>query len=178
MPGLISIAHENLTQVEATRPFSIAVAVDLGGERVEVVNFGDAHTTSDAVVFVPGQSVVFAGDLLEEGADPQVDETTSLSNWPTVLDGVLGATHAGTRFVPGHGAVVDRDFAFVQRAEIAMLYSQCEMLIQQGVQLADAAGATDWPFSAETLAAALPRAYAELAAKGVEPRRQLPIFGV
>ena len=33
---------------------------------------------------------------LEQGGDPQVDETTSLSNWPTVLDGVLGAcTDAG-----------------------------------------------------------------------------------
>lgn len=178
MAGLTSIGHENLGGVSPTRSFSIALAVDLGSVRVEVVNFGDAHTTADAVVFVPGEDVVFAGDLLEEGADPQVDQSTSLSNWPTVLDGVLGATNARTRFVPGHGAVVDRDFAFVQRAEIAMLYGQCEMLIQQGVQLADAAAATEWPFTAETLAVALPKAYAELAAKGVEPRRQLPIFGL
>ena len=59
-----------------------------------------------------------------------------------------------------------------------MIYSQTEMLIQQGVKLADAAAATEWPFSAETLAVALPKAYAELAAKGIEPRTQLPIFGI
>ena len=28
------------------------------------------------------------------------------------------------------------------------------------------------------VAAALPKAYAELAARGIEPKRQLPIFGV
>ncbi|AQP44243.1 MBL fold metallo-hydrolase [Tessaracoccus flavus] len=175
MPGLEAIAHEHLDSDAITRRFSMALAVDLGGQRVELLHFGDAHTRSDVVVFVPGENVVFAGDLLEEGADPQVDESSSLSNWPTVLDGVLGATNDRTLFVPGHGAAMDRDVAFVQRAEIAMLYSQTEMLIQQGVSVEDAASATEWPFGAETLATALPKAYDELAARGITPKRQLPI---
>lgn len=177
MPGVRSVGHENLTQ-DTTSSFSMALALDLGGQRVELLHFGEAHTRADVVLFVPAENVVFAGDLLEEGADPQVDGSTSLANWPTVLDGVLGASNSGTRFVPGHGAVVDRDFAFVQRAEIAMLYSSSEMLIEQGVRLEDAATAVEWPFSPETLAAALPKAYAELAARGIEPKRQLPIFGL
>lgn len=178
MGEVVSVAHENLTAVEVGRTFSMALAVDLGDQRVEALHFGAAHTDHDVLVYVPGENVVFTGDLLEEGADPQFDDRGSLSNWPMVLDGVLGASNAATRFVPGHGAVVDREFAFVQRAEIGMLYSQTEMLIQQGTALADAASAVEWPFTPETLADALPRAYAELAAKGVEPRRQLPIFGV
>lgn len=175
MSGVESIAHENAASVEPTRSFSMAVAVDLGGQRVEMVHFGPAHTRSDVIVFVPGERVIFTGDLIEEGGDPQVDATTSLANWPTVLDGMLGASTDATLFVPGHGRVVDRDFAFIQRAEIAMLYSQSELMIGQGVALADAAGATEWPFTSETLAVALPHAYAELAAKGIEPKRQLPI---
>ena len=59
-----------------------------------------------------------------------------------------------------------------------MLYGSTEMLIQQGVKLEDAATATEWPFSPEMLAVALPKAYAELAAKGIVPKRQLPIFGL
>ena len=178
MPGVSSIAHENLTAFEPSTRFSMALAIDLGDQRVEFVNFGDAHTDSDVIVFVPGERIVFTGDLLEESGDPQVDDSTSLSNWPTVLDGVLGASTEATRFVPGHGRVVDRDFAFMQRAEIAMIYSQTEMLIQQGTRLEDAASATEWPFTAETLAVALPKAYAELKAKGVEPRTQLPILQI
>ncbi|MFT3889804.1 MAG: MBL fold metallo-hydrolase [Arachnia sp.] len=172
------IGHENVTSVELDRALVVAVSLNLGNQRVEIINFGDAHTNSDVVLFVPTTSTVFAGDLLEEGADPQVDETTSLGNWPTYLDGILGATSAATRFVPGHGAVVDRDFAFIQRAELSMIYSQAEMLVQQGVQLEDAAAAAEWPFSADTIAAALPLAYKELAAKGITPKRQLPIFGI
>lgn len=176
MESVTSIAHENVKALEPTRSFSMAVAVDLGGQRVEIVHFGAAHTDSDVIVFVPGEKVIFTGDLIEEGSDPQVDATTSLANWPTVLDGMLGASTDATLFVPGHGKVVDRDFAFIQRAEIAMLYSQSELMIGQGIMLEDAAAATEWPFTAETLAVALPKAYAELAAKGVEPKRQLPIL--
>lgn len=178
MQELTSVAHEDLTSLTPTRQFSMALAIQLGDQRVELVHFGEGHTRSDVIVFVPGENVIFVGDLLEQGGDPQVDETTSLSNWPTVLDGVLGACTDSTRFVPGHGTVVDRDFAFIQRAEIAMLYSQSEMLIQQGTKVEDAAAATEWPFTQETLAVALPKAYAELAARGIEPKRQLPIFGV
>ena len=172
------VAHENLTSVEVTRALVVAVSLDLGAQRVEIINFGSAHTDSDVVVFVPAASTVFVGDLLEEGADPQFDERTALGNWPTFLDGILGATTASTVFVPGHGAAVDRDFAFIQRAELSMLYSQAEMLIEQGVQLDDAAAAAEWPFGADTISAALPLAYKELALKGVTPKRQLPIFGV
>ena len=42
----------------------------------------------------------------------------------------------------------------------------------------DAAAAAEWPFGDEALASALPLVYAELALKGVTPKRQLPIFGV
>ena len=176
MGDIESIAHENMASVTATRTFSMASALDLGGVRVELLHFGEAHTNSDVLVFVPGENVVFAGDLLEEGDDPQVDETGSLSNWPMVLDGILGAANQHTKFVPGHGAVVDREFTFVQRAELGMIYSQTEMLIQQGTKLEDAATAVEWPFGAEMLAAALPKAYAELAAKGIVPKTQLPIL--
>lgn len=172
------IAHENLTSVEVTRSLVVAVSLDLGSQRVEIINFGAAHTDSDVVIFVPSTSTVFVGDLLEQGTDPQFDEKTALGNWATFLDGILGATTASTIFVPGHGTTVDRDFAFIQRAELSMLYSQAEMLVEQGVQLDDAAAAAEWPFGEEAIASALPLAYKELALKGVTPKRQLPIFGV
>lgn len=181
LPGMgqiTSIAHEGLTAVEATRTFSMAMAVDLGHQRVEALHFGPAHTDHDVLVYLPGENVVFTGDLIEEGADPQFDKRGSLSNWPMVLDGVLGASNATTRFVPGHGVAVDREAAFIARAEVGILYSQTEMLIEKGVKVEDAAVAAEWPFSSETLTAVLPLAYAELAAKGIEPRRQLPIFKV
>ncbi len=192
--GVISIAHENLLTEpsratrefadsigleplpEPSTTFSIAKAIDLGGGTlVEMVHFGGAHTNSDVLVLVPSAKVIFAGDMLESGGDPQFDETSNIKNWPTALDGVLGAANEKTIFVPGHGHEVDRDFAFIQRAEIGMLYGNTEMLIQQGTKLQDAAEANEWPFSRATLDVALPLIYAELEAAGIKPRTQLPI---
>ncbi|MCC2592678.1 MBL fold metallo-hydrolase [Tessaracoccus sp. OS52] len=197
MGAVTSIAHENLAITEPssetlakaaeqglqelprpTETFSIARAVDLGGQRVELVHFGGGHTNCDVFVLVPGENITFAGDMLEEGADPQFDPTSNISNWPTALDGVLGAANEHTRFVPGHGDVVDRNFGFIQRAHVGMLYGNTEYLIQQGTKLSDAAAAAEWPFSTETLAVALPLVYAELEAKGIKPRTQLPITGL
>lgn len=194
MKDLTSIAHENLLgepsratrafadsigMTELPQPtitFSIAKAVNLGGGvRLEMLHFGGAHTRGDVLVMVPSGNVIFAGDMLESAGDPQFDETSNIKNWPTALDGVLGAANESTQFVPGHGHVVDRNFAFIQRAEIGMLYGNTEMLIQQGTKVQDAAEASDWPFTAETLKVALPLIYGELEAIGIKPRTQLPI---
>ena len=194
MSELTSIAHENLlgepsratrafadsiglTELpQPTQTFSIAKAINLGGGvLVEMVHFGGAHTRGDVLVLVPGASVIFAGDMLESAGDPQFDETSNIRNWPTALDGVLGAANDHTQFVPGHGHVVDRDFAFIQRAEVGMLYGNTEMLIEKGTKLEDAADANEWPFSRATLDVALPLIYKELEDKGIKPRTQLPI---
>lgn len=193
MQELTSIAHENLlgepskateafaesigltTLPQPSETFSILKGVNLGGMFVEMVHFGGAHTQGDALVLVPGANVVFAGDMLESSGDPQFDETSNIKNWATALDGVLGTANEDTRFVPGHGDVVDRVFAFKQRAEIGMLHGNTEYLIQQGTKLADAADASEWPFTRATLDVALPLIYAELEAVGITPRTQLPI---
>ena len=196
MPGIVSVAHENVLAtpasaetleraaelgIEPPRPsetFAIARALSPGGVRMELLHFGGGHTNSDVLVVVSPDDVVFAGDMLEQGQDPQFDETSNIRNWPTALDGVLGASTEATVFVPGHGEPVDRTFAFIQRAEIGMLHGNTELLIQQGVRLPDAIASDDWPFTRETLEVALPLVYAELEAQGISPRTQLPILGL
>ncbi len=193
MEGLTSIAHENLgapsgesAQVlsrvgldEAPQPevtFSLAKAITLGDVRVEFLHLGGGHTNSDVIVWVPGKNVAFVGDLIESSGDPQFSADSSIRNWPTVLDSMVGAANAETIVVPGHGPAVDRDFVFQQQGEIAMLYGTCEMLIQQGIKVADAAAETEWPFTDETLRVALPLIYAELEAEGITPRTHLPLL--
>lgn len=178
----VSIGHESLTvdvpdeAVAPNTPISLVKGLDLGGVRVEIVHFGPAHTQGDLMVMVPAEDVIFVGDLLEEGADPAFGDDTRVRSWPTVLDGALGAASEGTRFVPGHGEVVDRMFAFVQRAQIAMLYSEGERLARRGLSVDDAVGAAGWPFADDTVRAALTRVYAELSAKGLTASRQLPLI--
>lgn len=180
--------------VAPTHPISLVHALDLGDLRVELLHFGPAHTQGDLLVSIPSRKVWFTGDLLETSGDPQFDATSSIETWPMALDGILGGATDDHRYVPGHGPVATRMDVFEQRANISMLYGAGEQLVRRGVKLDAALKAIDnpldengnprpsaseweWPFSTETVKAALPKVYAELAAHGMTPRTQLPLLG-
>jgi glyoxylase-like metal-dependent hydrolase (beta-lactamase superfamily II) len=94
----------------------------LGGRRAELRFFGSAHSDHDLVVHVPDAGVVFAGDLVEQGAPPQFGDAFP-QGWPGVLDGVLGL--GADVVLPGHGDPVDRAFVRGQRAELALVAGLC-----------------------------------------------------
>lgn len=89
--------------------------VDLGGRLVELVHPGRGHTDHDLVVHV--DDVLFAGDLVEQGAPPSLGADSVLPDWPGTLD-VLLAREPRT-VVPGHGDPVDAAFVARQRAHLA-----------------------------------------------------------
>jgi glyoxylase-like metal-dependent hydrolase (beta-lactamase superfamily II) len=196
--GIPSIAHESVaawlerpealgaagdlgldpaTLCAPTSTFSLAKVIDAGGRRVEVLHFGPGHTDGDVVVYVPDAQVIFAGDLLESAGPPSFGPDCDLKSWPTALDGLLGLTKDGTVIVPGHGPAIDRMAAFEQRSRISALYGQFEYVIGLGKSVEDAYEAAEWPFDEQTVRAALPVGYAQLAAAGVTPKRQLPLLG-
>jgi len=156
------------------RTFSSAIALDLGDRYVELVHPGRGHTAGDLVVRVPDADVVLAGDLVEqaEGGDvPGFGEDCYPMDWPLTLDTVLGLSTSATVVVPGHGAVVDREFVEVQRNTIGIVAETIRDLAGRGVPLAEALDAAEWPFPRGELAEAVRRGYEEL------PRaaRRLPL---
>lgn len=179
-PNLAAVAVEQAATVDdliaPNRPFALARVVDLGGRRVELVHFGRGHTEGDVVAIVPDANVILAGDLLEQAAPPSFGPDCFLKDWPSAVDGILGLVDEHTVIVPGHGTPVDRMFAFDQRARISALYGQAEHLARRGVKLDDAYEAGEWPFDEPIVRGALPLAYAQLAAAGVEPSRTLPLL--
>lgn len=94
--------------------------VDLGDRAVTVAHPGRGHTSSDLVVVVAPELdddrvVVFTGDLIEESADPAIDDDSDLAAWPATLDRVLAIGGPHAVYVPGHGKVVDAAFVARQR---------------------------------------------------------------
>ncbi|WP_054012449.1 MBL fold metallo-hydrolase [Arthrobacter sp. ERGS1:01] len=85
-----------------------AVELDLGGLTATLFTLGPAHTDGDLLVGVPG--VLFAGDILEEGAEPQFEDANP-AGWIRVLRtlAVMGADYPV--MVPGHGRPVTPAFA-------------------------------------------------------------------
>ncbi len=101
------------------RTFVREATVDLGDRRVDLRFMGRGHTDHDVVALVPGADVLFAGDLVEQGAPPSFGDAYPL-DWPATLGQLLDLAAEG-RVVPGQGEVVDRDFVAAQLGEIAFL---------------------------------------------------------
>lgn len=100
------------------RTFDRRAILDLGGRRVELHHLGRGHTDGDIVVVVPDAGVVFAGDLVEQGAPPWFGDGYPL-DWPATLAAVLDLL--GGALVPGHGEVVDGVWGAGQLAEITLV---------------------------------------------------------
>jgi glyoxylase-like metal-dependent hydrolase (beta-lactamase superfamily II) len=153
--------------VAPTRIFAPPTAVlDVGGRAVTLRHLGRGHTDNDIVITVAGASVVFAGDLVEEGAPPAFDDAYPIA-WGNTLDMLLDLVSGPV--VPGHGAVVDEAFVREQRrlhARVAAVAGSDPMTVP---------GLPD-----EVAAVALTRARAELAGTLTEPSPDevLARFGV
>lgn len=138
---------------------SESATVAFGGRTIEFLHLGRGHTDNDVVVVVPDAAVVFAGDLVEEGAPPAFQDSFPLE-WPAAL-AALGDLAAGP-VVPGHGRVVDRLFVEQQHAEIAEVARLARQRNLAGMSPEDAAAAGG-PFPPEALADAFARAWRHLA---------------
>ena len=62
--------------------------------------------------------MVFAGDLVEQGAPPSIGPDSVVDEWPTTLGALLALTPRVV--VPGHGDPVDPAFVAAQRDRLVM----------------------------------------------------------
>jgi glyoxylase-like metal-dependent hydrolase (beta-lactamase superfamily II) len=106
--------------VPPTELVEARITLDLGGREVTLLHPGRGHTGGDVVAHVPDAGVLFAGDLVEEGAPPVVGKDAYPAEWPSTLDTMLALEPAV--IVPGHGNPVDRAYVIAQRDELAAEY--------------------------------------------------------
>lgn len=99
--------------VQPTHRVQAQAELDLGGRVVRLIHPGRGHTDHDLAVHVPDAGVLFAGDLVEQGADPSVGPDAYPREWPHALDALLALEPSVV--VPGHGEPVDAAFVRAQR---------------------------------------------------------------
>lgn len=120
---------------------TVPAEIDLGGHRVLVTHPGPGHTDHDVVVWSPGTGVLFAGDLVEQGADPDFTDAYPLE-WPAAVSTLL---RLGPRVVvPGHGEPVNTGFVAGQRDALAALAGVCRAVLAGELDRADAVSASPW----------------------------------
>jgi glyoxylase-like metal-dependent hydrolase (beta-lactamase superfamily II) len=124
---------------------------------VELAYHGRGHTDGDISVHVPDANVLFAGDLVENGAPPSFGDGYPIE-WPDAVERLLPLARGAV--VPGHGAVGDRVFLEAQLGmfrDVAALAGRIhagDMTIEDGVAAA--------PFGPHTPRDAFDRALAQL----------------
>ena len=87
------------------------VDLDLGGISVTLFHLGRGHTDHD--LLVGAGEVLFTGDLVEQGADPQFEDSFP-KEWIRTLGKITALEDLYSVFVPGHGNPVSVDFVSTQ----------------------------------------------------------------
>ena len=129
--------------------------IDIGGRSVQMEWLGLGHTDSDLVMSVPDAGVVFAGDLLEQGAPPNFGD-----GYPLAWQGTAAAIQSRVKgvTVPGHGDVMDKDAVATQAEELAAVAAACVEGLATGV-FDESSG----PYPEDTMRTAWERAQLEAA---------------
>jgi glyoxylase-like metal-dependent hydrolase (beta-lactamase superfamily II) len=96
------------------------VPLDLGGRVATLIHPGGGPPAGAVVAHAADAGVLFAGDLVEEGAPPAVGSDAFPAEWPSTMDTLLALDPR--IIVPGHGNPVDQAFVIEQRDELARQY--------------------------------------------------------
>jgi glyoxylase-like metal-dependent hydrolase (beta-lactamase superfamily II) len=101
--------------------FDSEVVVDLGGVSARLFWWGPAHTPGDEMIFIPEDSVLIPGDIVQNKLVPNMPTAdASLRNWLVILNRLKGLT---PRYViPDHGplgdgSLIGQEYSFIQAVE-------------------------------------------------------------
>lgn len=131
--------------------------VEVGDRIVELAYHGRAHTDGDISISVPDAAVLFAGDLIENGAPPSFGDGYPIE-WPAAVEQLLPLATGAV--VPGHGAVGDRAFVESQLAALRDLVALARQVHAGDLTIQDAIGRA--AFGPRTPEDAFERALAQL----------------
>ncbi len=101
----------------------------------ELLTYGGGHTASDAFLYLPGDGILFMGDLLFVRTHPWMGDGNP-EEWIQILQRVeqLNFTSA----VPGHGPLGAREDMVLNRHYITSIVTLAEKCMSEGISLAEA----------------------------------------
>lgn len=127
--------------IELTPPtttFDKEMSVTVGDKAVDLYNVGPAHTRGDVLAHVPGDRVIFTGDIIFNEGHPVIWDGP-IANWQAACERILAL--AVDVVVPGHGPVTDK--AYVRKFKGYLDYIEAES--RKGFD----AGLSEWDTACE-----------------------------
>ncbi len=111
--------------------------IELGGERIELLNLGPAHSPGDIIVWLPSRKLVISGDMAFHQRMLPLFEHTDTAAWIETWDKFeeLGAEVV----IPGHGGPTDMETVTrYTRDYLVYLREQVGEVIENGGSLQEA----------------------------------------
>ncbi|MCX7046391.1 MAG: MBL fold metallo-hydrolase [Candidatus Sumerlaeota bacterium] len=146
-----------------TETFTKEKTLALGDKEIQLLYFGPAHTSGDAVIYFASEKAAVVGDLLFFGRDPLIHLQKQGSSFGlvTVLKEILKLD--ADLYLSGHSDAVDKKAVETLLAQIEEKQAKVKALVQEGKSLDDvkkafnmsdqpaAAGARRWPSLVEII---------------------------
>ena len=137
--GLQLLEDYNLDGVELVLPttlFDARYELDVDGTEVHVIYVGPCHQVGDAIVHVPRERVVFAGDLVFEQCTP-MGWVGSYEKWFQALDLIIQLNPEV--IVPGHGPICGIEGALGMKKYLRYVRDESKKCFDAGLTSLDAA---------------------------------------
>jgi cyclase len=144
----------------------------LGGDEIQILFLGRAHTGGDLTVWLPRQKILFMSETFLNRVFPAM-RSAYPSEWVAAVDKALAMN--ASIYIPGHGFTetgpVSREELVAYRAALVAVIAEATRLYKAGVPVADAPAQAKWgEYASWTLASsqgpiAIRKVYEELAGK-------------
>ncbi len=139
LPDLVAEA-EGLSLRAPDLTFDGELTLHAGDREVRLVHLGRGHTIGDALVLLPDERLVFAGDVAFHGVTPLAFEG-HIGDWIGVCD--RADELAIDRIVPGHGPVSGKEALREMRGYLASIREQAKAAFDEGRPQEEATAAID-----------------------------------
>ena len=108
----------------------------IDGVKLELYHWAPAHTSGDLVVYLPGEKIVFTGDIIAvQMPDPLIhlEKNGSSEGWIATTKGIAALN--ASQFVPGHGDVQTKAAIQKRLADAEAKRAKIGDLVAQGKSL-------------------------------------------
>lgn len=158
--GAVIVAHENVRKRMSSEQFSAmfnkkvppspepalpvitfsdSLAFHLNGDDITVTHVDPAHTDGDSIVYFKKANVLHMGDTYFSTGYPFIDLSSggSVDGIVKAADRGLALAQAGTKIIPGHGPVADREKLKAYRDMVVAIRDRVKKLAAAGKTLAE-----------------------------------------
>ena len=110
----------------------------MGGEKIQLIHFGEAHERDDVALWMPSRKLLIAGDYAFHERLLPVMKDTNVKSWLESWKKMeaLGAAH----IIPGHGHPVTdmKDIGKYTAGYLRYLRSSIQKILEDGGSMTDA----------------------------------------